>query len=74
MVEKIRIPISAWHPGKGSLADFASYEELYEAFKEQIRYYFKYQVITDNMIDMVTEKGIADPFVSCLVDELHRQR
>lgn len=57
------------HPGKGSLADFASYEELYEAFKEQIRYYFKYQVITDNMIDMVTEKGIADPFVSCLVDD-----
>ena len=57
------------HPGKGSLADFTSYEELYEAFKEQIRYYFKYQVITDNMIDLVTEKGIADPFVSCLVDD-----
>ena len=57
------------HPGNGDLNTFASYEELYEAFKEQIRYYFRYQVITDNIIDTVTEKGIADPFVSCLVDD-----
>lgn len=57
------------HPGRGDLNTFASYEELYEAFKEQIRYYFRYQVITDNIIDSVTEKGIADPFVSCLVDD-----
>lgn len=57
------------HPGKGDLNSFASYDELYEAFKEQIRYYFRYQVITDNTIDSVTEKGIADPFVSCLVDD-----
>ena len=56
-------------PGNGDLTTFESYDELYEAFKEQIRYYFRYQVITDNTIDTVTEKGIADPFVSCLVDD-----
>lgn len=55
--------------GKGDLTTFESYEELYEAFKEQIRYYFRYQVIADNIIDTVTEKGIADPFTSALVDD-----
>lgn len=54
-------------PGTGDLTTFKSYEEVYEAFKKQIEYYFKYQIITDNILDKVAEEDIADPFVSCLV-------
>ncbi len=56
-------------PGNGDLTTFKNYEELYEAFKIQARYYFKLQVINDNTIDRMTEEGIADPYVSSLVDD-----
>lgn len=56
-------------PGMGEFSELDSYEEVYESFKKQIEYYFKQQVITDNLIDYVTEEGIADPFVSCLVSD-----
>jgi formate C-acetyltransferase len=56
-------------PGNGDLASFRSYEDLYEAFKIQTRYYFRQQVINDNTIDRMTEEGIVDPYVSSLVDD-----
>ncbi|MDR1292319.1 MAG: formate C-acetyltransferase/glycerol dehydratase family glycyl radical enzyme [Clostridiales Family XIII bacterium] len=56
-------------PGNGDLATFGSYDDLYEAFKIQTRYYFKRQVINDNTIDRMTEEGIADPYVSSLVND-----
>jgi formate C-acetyltransferase len=56
-------------PGNGDLTTFKSFEELYEAFKTQARYYFKLQVITDNAIDRMTEMEIADPYVSSLVSD-----
>lgn len=55
--------------GTGDLSTFQTYEELYEAFQEQARYYFKLQITNDNMIDWQTELGIADPFVSSLVHD-----
>ncbi|WP_082903280.1 glycyl radical protein [Christensenella timonensis] len=55
--------------GTGTLSDFKNYEELYEAFKTQARYYFKQQIMTDNIIDQCTELGIADPYVSSLVHD-----
>lgn len=56
-------------PGNGDLSTFASYDELYEAFKIQAAYFLRQQVVTDNIIDLVAEAGIADPFVSLLVDD-----
>lgn len=57
------------HKGKGTLSDFRSYEELYAAFKDQLSYYIRMHVINDNLIDLVTEEGISDPFVSLLIDD-----
>lgn len=56
-------------PGTGDLTTFKSYEEVYMAFKRQIEYYFRYQIITDNILDKVAEEDIADPYVSCLVSD-----
>lgn len=55
--------------GNGDLSTFTSYDQVYEAFKKQAAYYFKQQIIGDNLIDLVTEEGIADPFVSLLVED-----
>ena len=57
------------HKGKGDLTTFQSYEEVYEAFKDQLAYYIRQHVINDNLIDLATEEGIADPFVSLLIDD-----
>lgn len=57
------------HKGKGTLADFANYEELYEAFLDQMKYYIRMHVIYDNSLDLSTEEGISDPYMSMLVDD-----
>ena len=57
------------HKGKGSLPAFRSYEELYEAVQDQLAYYIRQHVVNDNLIDFATEEGIADPFVSLLIDD-----
>ena len=55
--------------GNGDLNTFRNFDELYEAFKIQARYYFRQQVINDNTIDRVMGEGIADPYVSSLVSD-----
>lgn len=57
------------HKGMGDLTTFRSYDEVYAAFKDQLAYYIRMHVINDNLIDMVTEEGISDPFVSLLIDD-----
>ncbi|BDF58245.1 glycyl radical enzyme [Christensenellaceae bacterium] len=57
------------HKGTGDLSTFKSYNEVYAAFQEQMRYYIKMHVIYDNTLDYATETGIADPLVSMLVDD-----
>ncbi len=57
------------HKGGGDLTTFKSYDELYEAFKEQMRYYIRQHVIYDNTLDLATEFGIADPLMSMLIDD-----
>ncbi|MDL2236241.1 formate C-acetyltransferase/glycerol dehydratase family glycyl radical enzyme [Christensenellaceae bacterium OttesenSCG-928-K19] len=55
--------------GTGDLSTFKDFDEMYEAFKEQVRYFLKLQVTNDNLIDRQTELGIADPYVSALVHD-----
>ena len=56
-------------PHKKKLSDCTCYEDVYEAFCEQARYYLRQQVITDNLIDFETEANIGDPYVSLLVED-----
>ncbi len=48
---------------------FKSYEELYDAFLDQMKYYIRMHVIYDNSLDFSTEEGIADPYMSMLIDD-----
>ena len=57
------------HKGKGTLETFKSYEELYDAFLDQMKYYIRMHVIYDNSLDFSTEEGIADPYMSMLIDD-----
>ncbi len=57
------------HKTNGDLATFDHYDELYGAFKEQMRYYIRQHVIYDNTLDLATEFGIADPLMSMLIDD-----
>lgn len=57
------------HKGKGTLATFKTYDELYDAFMDQMRYYIRMHVIYDNSLDLASEEGISDPYMSMLIDD-----
>jgi len=57
------------HPGKGNLADFKSFEELYAAFYDQLRCYTRAHVIFDAVGDLALEELVPDAFCSALVDD-----
>jgi formate C-acetyltransferase len=56
-------------PGRGTLADFKSFEELYAAFYDQLRYYTRAHVIFDAVGDQALEELAPDAFCSALVDD-----
>ncbi|MEN4042811.1 MAG: glycyl radical protein [Anaerolineaceae bacterium] len=56
-------------PGRGKLADFLSFEELYAAFKEQLAYYTRAHVLFDACGDLALEELAPDAFCSALVDD-----
>jgi formate C-acetyltransferase len=45
----------------GDLSAFESYDELWQAFLEQVRYYLRFHAIMDNAIDMTYEEYIDEP-------------
>ena len=57
------------HPGQGNLVDFTSYEQLYEAFRDQLRYYTWTSVMFDTVADLALEELVPDAFCSVLVDD-----
>lgn len=57
------------NPTDGNLLTFQSFDEVFDAVKEQNRFYIKQQVTWDNIIDQCTEENIGDPLVSMLVDD-----
>ena len=57
------------HPGRGLLTDFASYDGLYEAFRDQLAYYTWSSVTFDTVADMALEELAPDAFCSTLVDD-----
>ena len=57
------------HPGQGNLVDFTSYDQLYEAFRDQLRYYTWASVMFDTVGDLALEEMVPDAFCSALVDD-----
>jgi pyruvate formate-lyase/glycerol dehydratase family glycyl radical enzyme len=56
-------------PGRGTLADFATFEELYAAFHEQYMYYARQTFHFDAVADICLEEMTPDAFASALVDD-----
>ncbi len=54
--------------GKGKLSDFNSYEELFEAWQHQIRYYTRKTVEIDTAVDTALEEQVPDILCSAFVD------
>jgi pyruvate formate-lyase/glycerol dehydratase family glycyl radical enzyme len=56
-------------PGRGGLADFATFEELYAAFHEQYMAYARQSFHFDAVADTCLEEMAPDAFASALVDD-----
>jgi pyruvate formate-lyase/glycerol dehydratase family glycyl radical enzyme len=59
----------ALHPGSGDLTDFQSFDELYEAFHDQLNYYTRCHVVIDTVGDVALEDLVPDAFCSALVSD-----
>ena len=56
-------------PGRGGLADFRDFEELYDAFHEQYMFYARQSFHFDAVADVCLEELVPDAFASALVDD-----
>ncbi len=56
-------------PGRGNLAAFTSFEELYQAFYEQYMFYARTSFHLDAVADISLEELVPDAFCSALVDD-----
>jgi pyruvate formate-lyase/glycerol dehydratase family glycyl radical enzyme len=55
--------------GKGNFEDFGSFEELMQAWKQQISLYAKASVEIDTAVDLALEKMVPDILCSAFVDD-----
>nr|MCR5715700.1 glycyl radical protein [Lachnospiraceae bacterium] len=53
----------------GDVENFSTFEEFYEAYKEQMKYQISLLVNADNAIDMAHREMVPLPFESCMVDD-----
>lgn len=60
---------SLLHIGQGRLADFSSFQDLYQAFRDQLAYYTWASVAFDSAADMALEELTPDAFCSALVED-----
>ena len=56
-------------PGRGTLADFKTFEDLYDAFHEQYMFYARQSFNLDAIADICLEELVPDAFASVLVDD-----
>jgi pyruvate formate-lyase/glycerol dehydratase family glycyl radical enzyme len=57
-----------FHKGTGNFADFESFDDLFRAWQEQIRYYTLKTVETDTAVDTALEELVPDIICSAFVD------
>jgi formate C-acetyltransferase len=56
-------------PGRGSLTALKSFDELYDAYLQQIHYYTRCHVEIDTYADLALEEMVPDAFCSALVSD-----
>ena len=60
-------------PGKGDLSTFNSFEEVVNAYRNQVTFYTRQRIIRDNCQDLAWEKLTPTPFLSSLVKDCIRR-
>jgi formate C-acetyltransferase len=58
-----------FHKGIGTLKDFRSFDQVLEAWREQIRYFARATVAIDTAVDTVLEENVPDILCSAFVDD-----
>ena len=56
-------------PGRGDLTAFDSIEAIYDAYREQLRFYTRLSIEMDTVADLCLETMVPDAFCSALVDD-----
>ena len=59
-------------PHTGNPVDFKSYDEFFEAYKKQVRYFMDIKLAGNNIIERVFMKNMPVPFLSILIDDCIR--
>jgi pyruvate formate-lyase/glycerol dehydratase family glycyl radical enzyme len=57
-----------FHPGKGKLTDFESFDQVMEAWKDQVKFYAYASIAIDASVDMTLEENVPDILCSVFVD------
>ena len=57
-----------FHRGSGNFTDFNSYDELFKAWQQQIKYYTRKTVEIDTAVDTALEEHVPDILCSAFVD------
>jgi formate C-acetyltransferase len=57
-----------FYPGTGHFKEFSSYDDLFRAWEEQIRYYTKKTVEIDTAVDTALEENVPDLLCSAFVE------
>jgi len=55
------------HPGRGDLSTFKDFDEVMQAYKDQVIFYTRQRIIRDNVQDLAWEKLTPTPLLSSLV-------
>lgn len=57
-----------FHEGTGNFSDFNSYDDLFKAWRHQIKYYTRKTVEIDSAVDTAIEENVPDIICSAFVD------
>jgi len=57
-----------FHKGIGYFVDFKSFDQVMEAWKQQVKYYAKATVMIDTAVDLAIEENVQDILCSTFVD------
>ena len=56
-------------PRTGEISDFATFDDFFNAYNEQMNYFIKLLVNADNSIDVAHAERCPLPFQSCMIDD-----
>ena len=56
-------------PATGDAAEFATYEDLFEAFKHQLKHFLDIKIMGNNIIERLNAREMPVPFLSLLIED-----